>query len=137
MKKNKNAGLPLLNQTADSNFNSKDITYAEIGNVDYGALQVYSSNNSIYLAGLSREKKKKVKGIWVAIIEIRSEIPMVAFYFKLNNDPKYIIQPRDIVTATLDVELYFPIDEEDEEDAKELCWQIVTHLDLTKLKELK
>lgn len=140
MKKKNNIGVPLLNQTADSDFNKESITYTFYGAEGYGLTQVYSSNNSIFLASLIRFKRKKAKGIYqgvyLSMIEIRSNMPMVEFIFKLSSDPEFKVIPRTPMKLD-ETELMFPIDDDDEAEVLELCQEIIKHLDLTKLKYAK
>lgn len=137
MKKKNNIGVPLLNQTADQDFNKKSITYIDKG---YGLTQVYSSNNSIFLASLIRDKRKiakgKYQGVFLLIIEVRSNMPMIEFIFKLSSDPEFKVIPRT-PTELDETTLMFPIDDDDEAEVLGLCQKIIKHLDLTKLKYAK
>jgi hypothetical protein len=78
------------------------------------------------------DKLWKTPGIFFEVVEVRMGMVMVSFIFRVSNDVEYKPKAGDKVGEYLGAALYFPIDDEDEENEREAVTNMVAYVDLSK-----
>lgn len=127
---------PPLNQTPT--FDKSELTYERIKCGGEFSTKVYTQGKSTFFAALMKQDDEKFKGIVLCIIEIRMSMPMIEVVFKVTDNPEAEVIPHPRLEFMKDeVQLYFPIDEEDEDDITNIIKSIAPEIDLTKLTYLK
>jgi hypothetical protein len=126
--KPKNQNLPVFNQTLDGD-EEINIIYSKKGcdgefMATYLTLVAEVEKSQIFACRVeSKEYKHNKKTIIMDFIEMRMGMPMVGFTIRKTGNKIEVVEKS----------LCFPIDEEDEEQIKDLVLEIAEKLDPTKL----